>query len=39
VWTGTAECPGYKLAVFDLVVPAPGDTITVAPNVLQPDTP
>jgi hypothetical protein len=34
VWTGTAVQFGYQLAVFDLVVPAPGASITVAPNAL-----
>jgi len=36
VWTGLAENPGFKIAVFDLPVPGVDDTITVASQVLQP---
>jgi hypothetical protein len=39
VWTGYATHLGFKTAVFDLVVPAPDDTIAIAPDVLQPETP
>ena len=36
VWTGIATHFGFRTAVFDLVVPAPNDTVTVAASVLQP---
>jgi hypothetical protein len=36
VWTGYATHLGYAPAVFDLVVPAPDDTLEIAPIVLRP---
>ncbi len=36
VWTGIATHFGWRTAVFDLVVPAPDDTITVTASVLPP---
>jgi hypothetical protein len=36
VWTGYATHLGYAPAVFDLIVPAPDDTLAIAPIVLHP---
>jgi hypothetical protein len=39
LWTGSATHAGFKVGVFDVIVPAPADTIALgAPTVLQPGT-
>jgi hypothetical protein len=36
VWTGIAARTGYTPAVFDITVPAPGDSVLAPGIVLQP---
>ena len=40
IWTGLAIQPGFKIGVFDIIIPAPADTVVLADTaLLQPSGP